>query len=374
MSELTIPDYLKETEDDVHKRMLSNAPEGVSTTEGDLFWDNTRPTAIEIARLKKMELVNLLKSRFVQTAEKDDLDAIGEPDGVYRKQATKAKHLIQITGIQGLTIPKGKIVATIGTEDDESIQFNILEDVIIGENETVTVQSECSVPGIIGNVSLGSISVMYKGMNGVKTVSNIELIEKGVDAESDDDYRYRIILNSRHPGTSGNKYHYEKWALEVAGVGAVKVFPLWNGRGTVKCVIADSERHAVTESLIKKVKDYIDPNDGTGEGQAPIGATLTVTSATEKALNITGKLVLATGFTIEKVSEEFKKSLDEYLQSVAFNATYISVARIGSILLQTNGVIDYDPENLKINEVTHNIALTEEEIAVVGTCSLEAAY
>ncbi|PKB52312.1 hypothetical protein CRH03_25265 [Clostridium sp. HMb25] len=52
--------------------------------------------------------------------------------------------------------------------------------------------------------------------------------------------------------------------MECNGVGAAKVFPLADGPGTVKVVIADEDRSGASAALINKVKEHI-------EGLRPIG-------------------------------------------------------------------------------------------------------
>ena len=47
----------------------------------------------------------------------------------------------------------------------------------------------------------------------------------------------------------------------------------------------------------------------------------------------------------------------------------MSLARVGNLLLGTEGVEDYS--NLLLNGVSGNVALTEDEIAVTGTVTLE---
>lgn len=367
----TYASYLNESVDDIHERMLSNAPSNINTIQGDPFWDDTRPAAEELARFKNNGLKNILLSRFPQTAIGEDLDACGLEDGVSRKGAEYAIQLIQIEGTEGTFIEKDRILCTAATEEEQSVEFKVDEDTIIDNTEIAYLKATCTVAGIIGNVALGKIKIMAKSMVGIKTISNIEIIKKGVDIEEDESYRERILDYVRNPGTSGNVNHYRQWALSVAGVGAVKVFPLWNGNGTVKVVIADTEMKAVTQALMDEVKEYIDENNGTGDGMAPIGATLTVTSAVEKEVNISAKIIIAKGYTLEQVQSTFNSNLTEYLRTLAFKLTYVSLAQIGNILLNTVGVIDYS--DLKINNLTSNLALADEEIAVVGTSTLEVA-
>lgn len=365
----TYASYLDETVDDIHNRMIKNAPDNVNTIQGDPFWDDTRPAAEEIARFKNNILKNILLSRFPQTAIEDDLDACGLEDGVSRKGAEYAIQLIQIEGSEGTSIEKDRILCTAATEEEQSVEFKVDEDIKIDDTEKVIVNATCTVAGTIGNVALGKIKIMSKSMAGIKTISNIEIVKKGLDIEEDEPYRERILDYVRNPGTSGNVNHYRQWALSVAGVGAVKVFPLWNGNGTVKVVIADTEMKSVTQTLLDKVKEYIDENNGTGDGMAPIGATLTVVSAIEKGVNISAKIIVAKGYTSEQVQSTFNSNLSKYLRTLAFKLTYVSLAQIGNILLNTAGVIDYN--NLKINNLINNLQLEDEEIAVVGDIELE---
>ncbi len=53
----------------------------------------------------------------------------------------------------------------------------------------------------------------------------------------------------------------------------------------------------------------------------------------------------------------------------AFEARYISLARIGNLLLDVAGVEDYD--RLLLNGRAENIVLQDEEIAVIGAVRLE---
>lgn len=367
MADIIIPSYLKETQDDIHARILIEAPAEISKVEGDLFWDATRPTAAELARTKNIAMLNVLRSRFTQTAIDNDLDLVGEEDGLSRKPATYSIQLIEFTGVVGTTIPKGRILATVGTTENESIEFATQQQVIISSTGTITVEAQCTTLGAIGNVDIGNITVLSQSINGVQKVTNTTIVKKGVDIESDDDYRCRILLNARTPATSGNKYHYMNWALAVSGVGAVKVFPLWdinnglNGNGSVKVVIADTDRHAVTSQLITDTFTYI-------ETVRPIGATVTVVSAIEKSINITTNIILAIGFTLAQIETEFIELATEYLRSVAFSASYISINKLGNLLFDVNGVIDYS--DFKINGISTNIPLLDEEIAVIGTVTL----
>ena len=72
--DIPIPEFLKESVNDIHSRMLEQAPKDVSIIEGDIFWDATRPSAEEMARIKNIALLNILKLGITQTTNGEYLD------------------------------------------------------------------------------------------------------------------------------------------------------------------------------------------------------------------------------------------------------------------------------------------------------------
>ena len=65
----------------------------------------------------------------------------------------------------------------------------------------------------------------------------------------------------------------------------MKVYPVWNGGGTVKLVIINSEYQKPSPELVDQVQTIIDPvqNQGMGLGVAPIGHVVTVEEVKEKS-------------------------------------------------------------------------------------------
>lgn len=365
-----VPDFLKEDTDTIHARMLSKAPSDVSTMEGDFFWSITRPVAEEEYKHRQL-MMAFIKLVYLQSSYDGYLDLVGAAIGVIRKDATKTKDTIKIRGVSGTVIQSGKIASTVSTEDNRSIEFQLIETKTIDDTGIVEIQVECTEAGTVGNVKANTITILTTPINGVQSMVNDHDFTSGTDVESNDDYRGRILEKLQKPETSGNKAQYKNWAKEVLGVGDAKVFPLWNGNGTVKVVIINSNKRAADSELVQKVKDYIDPEpEGKGEGQAPIGAVCTVVSAVEKAMNITAKVVLASGYTLQQAQDNFDEAIQKYLSDLAFNSTYISYAKVGGILLSTDGIVDYDSDSLTLNNGTANIPLNDEEIPVVGTISL----
>lgn len=160
-----------------------------------------------------------------------------------------------------------------------------------------------------------------------------------------------------------------EWAQQIQGVGGARVFPLWAGPKTVKVVIVNAEHQPASPLLVSQVQQFIDPAPGLGEGQAPVGAVVTVESATGKVVDVSAKVTLAAGYALQPVIQAFTALLEKYRKEKAFAATYISQSVIGALLLNTEGVLDYS--GLKLNGGTANIPLLETEVPLFGNVVLE---
>ena len=293
-----------------------------------------------------------------------DLDRYVFPRaGLERRQATFATGVLTVTGTG--TVQQGALFESGG-----GIQFAASETVqITGEGQ---VPVTCRVDGAAGNLPAHSITQMPVTLQGISACDNPEPTTGGYDEEDDAAYYARYLLKIRTPATSGNVYHYQSWALEVAGVGAVQVFPLARGPGTVDIVLIDSTGQPAPPDLVQQVQDYIDPG-GTGEGygQAPIGAQCLVEAATGTEITLTGKVFKLDTAEEETVTAGIKAAVGAYLAEIAFQQDYVSLARITERILAVEGVRDL--ESLMLNGGTDNVHLDERACAVLGEVTLSYA-
>ncbi len=164
------------------------------------------------------------------------------------------------------------------------------------------------------------------------------------DNESDEHFRNRIFEKIRTPIASGNKNHYKMWAKEISGVLEAKVVPLWNGNGTVKVILLSTSYDSVDESLIDEVKNHI-------EEHRPIGADVTVVSATPKNINIYMEVQKDPLVDILSIKENLKNQIIEYINSITFKQSVpFSYYKVGDIAFNIDGivdVIDYTVNGLK---------------------------
>ncbi|BAH06756.1 baseplate J/gp47 family protein [Clostridium kluyveri] len=368
MADFEMPDFLSENADTIHARMLKKAPKDVNTIEGDFFWDNTRPTADEMATIQ-YKLQRFLKIAFPQTSYDQYLDYLGELKGLPRNAATFSTGKIKVTAVPGTQIVEGKIACTVATEDKTSIEYKFQETKTIDSTETAYIDAKCTQAGSIGNVPPGSITMLLTPINGVKSVTNEEQFKGGTDIEDDTHYSQRITEAEQQEKLSGADSDYIRWAQKVDGVGYAYPVSEWNGPGTVKVLILDKNGQTATQELIEAVQNYIAPIVPPGQnrgGLAPIGAIVTVATASILNLSIKADFIFTSGYDPPEVLTNIKNEVNNYVTKVDLSETILFKAVdsvVGSFILQKKGIDNYS--NLTVNDETVDITLNEQ-VAVVN--------
>lgn len=348
----------------IHRKMRDAAPADWDKSEGSPFWDFTRPVAIEKAEMVELVLLHTLQLMYPQFATGIYLDYHGQSVGVNRLPPTKATGAVTVTATPGTTIPLGTIVSTVATDDGPSVQFVTTQEITVDSSGTVDVPIEAVEAGVTGNVPAGAIQVLATPVSGVTAVTNQEETSGGTDEEDDEAYRYRILNRNQNKSLSGAKRDYERWAMEVPGVGNVKVLPEWDGPGTVKLLIIDANGAPANQAILDAVQEHIAPNGKEGDGLAPIGALVTVAAPVERSINISVELTLETGYDLPGVVAGIEQALTQYFITVGI-AGVIRYNEVGALIIGIDGVLDYN--NLLVDGGTTNIQLAENEMAILGT-------
>ena len=332
--------------DEILKELQNQCTSPFSKFEGTFEYDVFSSNAIEFMKTY-VELGELYKVAFGDTAYGDFLTRKAADSGVIRKESTKAVGFVTVKGNGEL--PKGSQFAT-----QTGVLFETLDTVTVDTQATVKV--EAVIPGSIGNVTAQAISVIPMSIPGMLSVSNAEPMQDGFEAETDEELRTRYLNHVRNPGTSGNVNHYYEWAMSVAGVGGAKVIPTWNGPGTVKVIVVDTEYKAASKDIVAKVQSYIDK-------VRPMGAVVTVKTVEPTTINLS---IHPEGAFSKDVFKELVKAYFIALeqQVIKGNQTVkLSVAKIGSLALDA-GAIDYT--RLLVNGRNESITLGVDQLAVLG--------
>lgn len=338
--------------------ILSHMGDNVSKIEGSFASDQAAAVAVEMAK-QYGSMDALLQVFTLATTEGEDLDRRAADYDITRKAGSKAAGTVTLSGTQGAILPVGAVVTT-----EDGLLFATKAEATILSDGFVSVSVESIDAGTAYNVPPGSITSFYRNYRGIEAVTNAGEMLGGADAETDEALRARVKLRLRAPATSGNKYHYQQWALEVDGVGSVRVLPLWAGNGTVKLVLASPTMDAVSETVVEACTAHI-------EAVRPIGAEVTVVSAERLPIDISANVELMTSVGLAEVRASFAAAADAYLRDIAFDAEVASINKIGYLLIGIPGVVDYAA--LTLNGVAANVQLTSGQVPALGTVTLNVS-
>lgn len=330
-----------------------------------------------------LSLNQVQQQAFVQTASGDSLDMLSVIGGLTRYPASAAVRL----GVFNAAVAIGARFSTINGES--SINF------IVTATDTPSDPAEgfyyyqltAETPGTIGNEYTGPI-LPITSVPGLTSAEITDSLIPGDDTETDDELRQRLItaLNERPFG--GNIASYRSYVLGLDGVGAVQVYPTWNGGGTVKLSVLGADFLPASSELVENVQNAVDPppNQGLGLGMAPIGAQVTVVAPTELTVNVAATLTLASGYQIGQVQQPIEDAIEAYLLTVrqawATNTSSTAVvyeanvylARVTAAIVGVEGVVN--ATNVTLNGGTADLTLTEngttQQVPVLGTVTLTA--
>lgn len=339
------------TVEDIKEDIISRLSTDIDTREGSFVNDMISAVAYEIWKVYQ-SLDAVIPIAFVDETSGEYIDKRCAEYGITRKAGTKATVTLTLTGTDGTVIEKGKVFLT-----SDGLQFETNETVKITDG-TATVTATAVEVGEEYNVEAGTITKQLVSLNGLTSVTNEEAATGGTDPETDTALVKRLYDFLQNPATSGNVAHYRQWALEVDGVGAAKVIPLWNGPGTVKVLIVGNNNEPVDQSIVEKCRVHIEEN-------RPIGATVTVVSAEGLPINVSASVIIDSTTTLENVRDSFEEALRVYLRSIAFSKYTLVYNRVAYMLLDIPGVIDYT--SLTINGGTTNITIGDDQVPVLGT-------
>lgn len=351
--------YDELTPESIKSSMLSDLEAkgvDVSTREGSYANTLVSVAAYQLFKMYQ-QFPSLLGMVFPDESSGEYIDKNAAQVGMSRTPGTKATVEITFTGADSTFIAAGTALYA----PESGLQFLTTEDATIAGG-SATAHAEAAEVGADYNLSAGSITAMYVNVAGVIDVNNAEAATGGTDEESDADFYARYHLRRTLPITSGNKNHYITWATEVDGVAYANCVPLWNGNGTVKVIVAGADRGPVDETIRQNCYDHI-------EAERPIGATVTVVSATTRAIPLTAKITLLNGYTKEDVKNQLTAAVSELLARQPFGETTgIPYSRFLACLLQCPGVADYS--TFTVDGGTAAVTIKAEDAPVVGAVTI----
>ena len=344
---------------ELRNNFLDNLKNPLSKMEGTFNFDIAATFGITAEEVYR-ELEFWEKQTFIDTATEDEyVDKHALMFGVKRRLGTKAKGTVKVTGKANSIIEENTIFL-----NRDGIKYRSLRKEYLSPTGIAEIEIECLSEGKIGNAAIGEITTFEIQNSNIYSVINEKEIINGYDKEPNSILVARAKEKATRPAHSGNIYDYEQWAKQVDGVGKVLVKPLWNGNGTVKVLVANYNNDIADSSLIQKVRDRIQRDDG-----RPIGADVTVDSFTAKNINVNIQVILKAGFSISDVKEKIESLLKAIIKTgnAAFekgNKSILSINRLEKAILEIEGIND---NFVKVNNSNSNLEIAEDEILIVGT-------
>lgn len=157
---------------------------------------------------------NRATANLALTAIGSDLDNIGNSYNTPRKTAITAIITATLTANTGVIIP-----ASMGFVADSNGLLYYPQSDITAVLNIATITFSCSESGSNGNLSIGDTLQIASQIAGARTTATVTaIITVGVDAETDVDYRPRVLFAERAVTGGCNAMDNKIWAEAVTGV------------------------------------------------------------------------------------------------------------------------------------------------------------
>lgn len=354
---------------------LEQVPAEIDKREGSIIYDALAPACYQLA-LFTMDLKNVLLNAFVQTAVGGYLDLKAEEHGLKRIAASQAYVkgvFTDSTGAPYQLLNEGDRFSSVG---DNPVYYAVVNKISEG-----TYTLKCEVTGSVGNQYVGQL-LPIDHFNGLGGGNITEIIIPSRDVEDDESLRARILKAYEVNQYGGNIEDYIRFTSQKEDVGAVQVYPAWNGGGTVRVVLLNSAYELPNETLIDKVQEALDPHNAQlGYGLAPIGHLVTVAAPSKRTIDISLHVDTEVDTSLSTVQPLIKEAIDAHFLALrknwsSHNELYrysqtVYRSQLIVAILKVAGVANVS--NIRLNGRDADVVLTFnnslQECAFVGAVS-----
>lgn len=341
----------------LHRMMdrVTNEYPNLDTREGSILFNALAPAALELA-IAYVELNNAINESFVNTATREYIllgcEQMGMDISVFEASAGVHK------GEFDVEVPIGS------RWNCDLFNYTVTEFIEVNSyTGYYEYRLDCDTVGSSPNNQTGDLTPITDFPDGLTYAKVTKCLIEGENETSDADIKTAYYEYVNSVATDGNVAQYKRWCSEYEGIGNAKIFPLWNGDNTVKVSILSVSNRAATEELIAEFQDYLDPGiTGMGDGVAPIGAFVTVTTATEVPINVSATVLMKSGYTD---TTPIATALENYFSDIAYNKNMVAYMNVGATILNVEGVEFVT--DLLVNGSTSDVSLGVEEIPTLGT-------
>ena len=240
------------------------------------------------------------------------------------------------TGVNGTPIPAR---AQFKTPNGQVYATNA--DGVIASG-TATLVATATVSGSAGNANNGATGTLATAIAGIAaTVTIGATITAGVDQETDDSARTRLLLALRNPAMGGAQSDYLQWALASSpSVTRAWVVPNGNGAGTVVVLFAVDDD--VIDGPIPDSGD-IAALQAALNAKAPVTAEVIAAAPTADTIDFTiAGLTIAAGFTLATVKANIQAAIVDLFRQDGAPGGTVQLQAISDAITRAGGVTGFD--------------------------------
>lgn len=293
---------------------------------------------------------------FPQTAAGEHLEMHASLRGVERRAAAKAEGSIRFSVDKAagtnLSIPKGTVCMTAA-----SVRFETTAAGVITAGKTyVDVSAQALETGAGGNVGANTVLSMAVAPVGVSRCDNPAAFVGGLEAESDEELRGRVLETFQRLPNGANAAFYEQGAMSFPEVVAAVVLPRNRGVGTVDVVVAKASG-IPDAALLAKVKTYF-------RARREIAVDVGVMSPMSKSVSVTVAVTPAAGWDFAVVKTAVEKAIRSWFSGSRLGKNVL-VAELGRYIFSVEGVSNY-----KLTAPAADVAVTAAQLPQLGTLTV----
>lgn len=169
------------------------------------------------------------------TAESDFLSRfadIWQPGGTGKKPATFASGVVNFSGINGTVVPINSLLNAV-VINGATVLFKTTAAITLGAGPTPA--NFIALTAGATQLVVNSLLTLNVGISGVNGAAVIVSIADGIDAETDDALRVRVLNRIQQPPVGGDAQDYVGWVMATPGVNVTRAWcsPLEMGIGTI---------------------------------------------------------------------------------------------------------------------------------------------
>ena len=297
--------------------------------------------------------VQWLKNQmFAQTASGTQLEYIAASRGITRKPATTSVGTLTFGRDTALNydveIPAGTVCST---SEAEPIRVKTTQTATLTAGMlSVTVPAQSEGGGSAQNTGIGSVKVMVTPPAAITSVTNEDAFTGGIDAESDEELRERIIESYKNISNGANSAFYKEQVLKHDEIYSASV-------GTVDIYVA-SRGGVPDDSVVTQLQTEI-----TELRELNVDVQVKKADTIEVAVGV--DISVKDGYSFDEIKQQCIDNIINYFNTLKIGEPCL-VAAIGNAVYTVPGVENY----YIVSSISTDRYMSETQLAVIGSIQI----